>query len=126
MGICPDSFGPHFWAVFHISCLGTKHVKNLISFIHAFKLIIPCGQCRREFIQYIDDYQIPETDNSLDVFYWSVDIHNIVNKKLKKPEIDYEMAYKKWMSGCPEDCPVCPKQKTDRLSIKQDFSGFLL
>lgn len=110
MGICPESFGPHFWAVFHISCLGTKHVSNLTSFIHTFKHIVPCGECRRELVRLIDENPIPETIFSRDVFYWSVDIHNAINRKLKKPEMSHTDALEHWMSGC--------KQK--------DFSNFLL
>jgi len=131
MGICPKSFGPYFWAVFHISCLGTKHVANLTSFIHAFKHIIPCGHCRKDFIRLIEETPVPETTDSRDIFYWSVDIHNMVNKKLEKPEMDHETAYKIWIDGCegetPEKCASCSsKQKKDPLPIEQDFSAFLL
>lgn len=130
MGICKESFGPHFWAVLHITCIGTKHVANIIKFIYAFSEIIPCNKCRQHFKQLIIDHPIPETASS-DIFKWTVDMHNIVNKETGKEEIDYVKALEIWLGGCGEleskclfnmvDDMTLTRMK-DQLSTKQESS----
>jgi hypothetical protein len=51
--------------------------------------IIPCLSCRQHFEQVLVENPVPEAG---DFFAWSVDVHNIVNKRLGKPEFSYEDA----------------------------------
>jgi|MesohylFT_1024984.scaffolds.fasta_scaffold05421_2 hypothetical protein len=128
MGVCKESFGLYFWGTLHITCLGTKYVSNIVNFINTFKNIIPCGECRKDFIKLIDDHPIPETD-SQDIFEWTVDMHNIVNERIGKPVIDYKTALDTWSAGC-EGKNLCLKvleskystQMKDPLPKEQDFS----
>lgn len=62
--------------------------------------IIPCLSCRQHFEQVLVENPIPESD---DFFKWSVDVHNIVNKRLGKPEVSYEDALANIVAG-----PVAP------------------
>jgi hypothetical protein len=44
------------------------------------------------------------------MFRWSIDLHNLVNSQLNKPEVPYEQAYRYWSARCargPDD-----KQRT--------------
>ena len=89
MKIPPSKWGPHFWMTLHIACLGCQDSKVLMDFVEGYKEIIPCLSCRDHFEQVLIDNPVPEAD---DLFKWSVDVHNIVNKRLGKPEFSYEDA----------------------------------
>jgi hypothetical protein len=73
----------------HIACLGCQDAKVLSDFVEGYKEIIPCLSCREHFEQVLVDNPVPEADN---LFEWSVDVHNIVNRRLGKPEVSYEAA----------------------------------
>lgn len=89
MRIPPSKWGPHFWMTLHIACLGCQDGKVLTDFVEAYKEIIPCLSCREHFEQVLVENPVPEAD---DLFKWSVDVHNIVNRRLGKPEVSYEAA----------------------------------
>jgi hypothetical protein len=90
MKIPPSKWGPHFWMTLHIACLGCQDAKVLVDFVEGYKEIIPCLSCREHFEQVLVENPVPEAD---DLFKWSVDVHNIVNKRLGKPEFSYEDAF---------------------------------
>ena len=73
----------------HIACLGCQDAKVLVDFVEGYKEIIPCLSCREHFEQVLVENPVPEAD---DLFKWSIDVHNIVNKRLGKPEVSYEAA----------------------------------
>jgi hypothetical protein len=98
MRIPPSTWGPHFWMTLHIACLGCQDAKVLADFVEGYKEIIPCLSCREHFEQVLVDNPVPETD---DLFKWSVDVHNIVNKRLGKPEVSYEAALANIVTGTP-------------------------
>jgi hypothetical protein len=54
--------------------------------------------CRQHFEQVLVENPIPEAG---DFFKWSVDVHNIVNKRLGKPEVSYEDALANIVTGFP-------------------------
>jgi hypothetical protein len=82
----------------HIACLGCQDAKVLVDFVEGYKEIIPCLSCREHFEQVLVDNPVPEAD---DLFKWSVDVHNIVNKRLGKPEFSYEEALANIVTGAP-------------------------
>ena len=89
MNIPPSKWGPHFWMTLHIACLGCQDPKALAEFVEGYMYIIPCLSCRQHFEQVLVENPVPEAG---DFFQWSVDVHNIVNKRLGKPEFSYEDA----------------------------------
>jgi hypothetical protein len=89
MKIPPSKWGPHFWMTLHIACLGCQDYKALTEFVEGYMYIIPCLSCRQHFEEVLVENPVPETG---DFFKWSVDVHNIVNKRLGKPEFSYENA----------------------------------
>lgn len=89
MNIPPSKWGPHFWMTLHIACLGCQDYKALTEFVEGYVYIIPCLSCRQHFEQVLVENPVPETG---DFFQWSVEVHNIVNRRLGKPEFSYEDA----------------------------------
>jgi len=98
MRIPPSKWGPHFWMTLHIACLGCQDAKVLTDFVEGYKEIIPCLSCRDHFEQVLVENPVPEAD---DLFKWSVDVHNIVNKRLGKPEVSYEAALANIVTASP-------------------------
>jgi hypothetical protein len=69
-----------------------------VDFVESYKEIIPCLSCREHFEQVLVENPVPEAD---DLFKWSVDVHNIVNRRLGKPEFSYEAALVNIGAGVP-------------------------
>jgi len=87
----PKVFGPHFWATIHLSALHSKDLDLYKNFIHTLGPIIPCKQCSEHFIENLKSHPIHS-----DLFKWSVEMHNIVNRQTFKREIEYDEAYEYW------------------------------
>lgn len=56
---------------------------------------IPCGSCKQDWAKIIGEFP-PDFSSSEAFFIWGVDAHNLVNKKLDKPQITLEDARKTW------------------------------
>ena len=102
MKICPTNFGPYFWSVIHMTALSAETIMTpekreaYIRFFEAMPDILPCSQCGKHLK---DNLVILPVDTD-DMFRWSVDLHNLVNSQLNKPEIPYEKARAYWSSRC--------------------------
>jgi hypothetical protein len=101
MKVPPSKWGPHFWMTLHIACLGCQDYKAISEFIEGYMYIIPCLSCRQHFEQVLAENPVPETD----FFKWSVDVHNIVNRRLGKPEFSYEDALSNIATPTPTPSP---------------------
>jgi hypothetical protein len=69
-----------------------------------YPFVLPCGTCGRHFAEVLKESPLPETGDIEVLFKWSVDVHNMVNKKLEKPVVSYEEAKEFWLT-LPEDKP---------------------
>lgn len=108
MAIKPQKFGPYFWGVLHLACLGGIDPVALRTLVSLFPAILPCGACGQHFAEVLAESPIPETNDPDVLFRWSVDVHNTVNKKIEKPVFSYEEALKIWLSMPAE--PEPPKK----------------
>jgi len=102
MGIDPKIFGPSFWGALHLACLGAENPEKVREFITLYQYVLPCAGCRHHFSQLLQDFPIPEEG---DLFEWSIEAHNIVNKSLGKPEITVEEAMYTWVYSKVEQPP---------------------
>jgi hypothetical protein len=56
-------------------------------FFESFTHLIPCPTCKLHYSEHLKELPItPSLDNRKDLFKWTVDMHNLVNKDLGKPE----------------------------------------
>ena len=115
MAIKPVKFGPYYWGVLHLACLGGIDPAALQALVSLFPAILPCGTCGVHFAEVINDNPLPETDDTDALFKWSVDVHNTVNERLKKPLVTYEDALKHWLT-MPAEAPA-PKSQWDIKTI---------
>jgi hypothetical protein len=112
MHIPPSKWGPHFWTTLHIACLACEDYKTIVVFVEGYKDIIPCLSCRQHFETVLEENPVPEAG---DYFKWSVDVHNIVNVRLGKPQFSYEDALANLVAS--EDSPA---------KLKFDFKIFII
>lgn len=92
-----------FWYVYHMAAHNapreiatTAYLTNLYrTFFLIFGDSIPCETCRADYLN-IFSKEVPYNANSQpELWQWSVDSHNCVNRKLGKPEISSERALKR-------------------------------
>jgi hypothetical protein len=100
-GIDPPVFGPEMWKTIHLVALGApavfdaSHVATYKAFYTQLAFVIPCDTCKEHFIQTLHDNPIDESlSGSEALFAWTVRVHNVVNKRLGKPEMSLENARK--------------------------------
>jgi len=102
MGICPTVFGPYFWSVIHMTALSAgkelpeDKAQAYIRFYESMPDILPCAQCGKHLRENL--FMLPP--DTADLFRWTVDLHNLVNSQLNKPEIPYEKALRYWSTRC--------------------------
>jgi hypothetical protein len=92
MNLPPAAWGPFFWHTIHITALGYPKnptytdKKSAKEFYESLQQLIPCPVCRTHYKKHLADVPItPHLDSRTDLFKWTIDIHNRVNKDLGKP-----------------------------------------
>lgn len=91
--IPPTTWGPFFWHTMHLVALGYSNQPTYAEkraakeFYESFTHLIPCPICKLHYTDHLKNNPItPSLDNRQDLFQWTVNIHNLVNKDLGKPE----------------------------------------
>lgn len=108
MQVCPIKhylkyYGPGIWFSMHClayNCdLGQVDPIVFVQYVSMMRVWLPCSKCRSHFQKYVRSHPIRSTD----MFKWSVDFHNAVNRKLRRPEYSYSHALEMMhaiQSGC--------------------------
>lgn len=97
----PDIWGKHLWYSIHIIALDYPETPNNEDkrdyqiFFENLHKVIPCYKCSLNYIKHLKERPLEQSDlhNNKTLFKWTVDIHNIVNRELKKPQISYDDAF---------------------------------
>jgi cbb3-type cytochrome oxidase subunit 3 len=94
----PSLWGPSLWNSIHYIALGYPEnnpsdniSSKYVQFFKSLSVVIPCDECKIHFNQMLINYP-PNLKSKETLFKWSVDIHNLVNKRLNKKELTYEEA----------------------------------
>lgn len=75
----------------------SNHIIALKAMINTFTVLLPCTVCRSNLLMNLKMPQLNinnYTKNGQTIFIWSVNLHNVVNSELGKPEFDVEEAWK--------------------------------
>lgn len=93
----PGVFGPHFWFVLHsVSFFYPESptdtdMRRHKDFYESFVYMIPCYECKQHYKVLLTRYPIDGHLNSRDeLSRWVVFLHNQINKKTGKKEVDYQ------------------------------------
>lgn len=95
MGISAEQWGKEAWHFLHTICYNypdnptETDKKDYTDFIDAFQRVLPCPYCAEHFKELLISMP-PKLDNQTELFNWSVDIHNEVNKSNGKSVLNYE------------------------------------
>ena len=83
------------WIIFHKITLNPDPLyKNKYRiFFNSFKFIIPCSICRNHYREMLENNFLID-DNIDNLFNWTIDLHNNVNKRLNKRIWNYNEARK--------------------------------
>ncbi|PVH97790.1 hypothetical protein DM02DRAFT_67402 [Periconia macrospinosa] len=74
----------------------------LRSYVHLFQRLYPCGECAEHFGKVLAKYP-PQVSSRSAASMWGCMVHNIVNKRLKKPEFNCENIGDAYDCGCGDD-----------------------
>lgn len=101
VNVSDESIGTYLWSFIHtITIIDFKdnelYNKNVKRILKELQDCFPCKTCEIEYKKHIEKLDNIDLSKAMTLFYWSVDLHNAVNKKLNKPEWTYEMALMKW------------------------------
>lgn len=99
----PGYWGPHYWFVLHtVSFQYPKkptffEKKVYQDFYTSLKHLLPCGTCREHYAELLKEYPIAAFLESREqLVRWVNMIHNKVNEKLGKPEMDIATMLEKY------------------------------
>lgn len=91
--------------------------ENLREFFHLFSLLYPCGDCAAHFQQMLKEWP-PQVLSRKNAELWLCNLHNMVNKRLKKPEFDCTKLNETYDCGCG------PEESVTTLSVNpQEATG---
>ncbi|GAB0135670.1 hypothetical protein EsDP_00003999 [Epichloe bromicola] len=76
--------------------------KTLESFFYLFARLYPCGDCARHFGEMLKRYP-PQTSSRNVAAGWLCAVHNMVNKRLGKPQFDCTKIGDFYDCGCGDD-----------------------
>ena len=95
----PTIWGPKMWFTMHTLTLNypsnptDTDKKIYANFFNSLKLIIPCEQCRKHYIEHLEKKPVEYfLDNKDKLVKWLIDIHNEVNRLLNKKIYSYDEA----------------------------------
>jgi hypothetical protein len=96
-----EEWGNFLWSFIHtisIVDMEQNEYYNKMAFevLRGLEHCIPCDKCKVEYKKSLELLDNIDLSKKMVLFYWSVDLHNKVNKKLSKKEWTYDMALEKW------------------------------
>lgn len=75
-------WGPDFWKFIHYICYNYKYNEIEYLLINLY-LVLPCHLCRLNTFKHMPKINIEN------LYYWSIDFHNTINKSLDKIQYNY-------------------------------------
>lgn len=76
--------------------LDPEKAQAYVKFFESLPDILPCAMCGRHLKENLTTMPVDTSD----LFRWTVDIHNLVNEQINKPEVSYEQALGYWSTRC--------------------------
>lgn len=91
--VYPGIFGPPVWQTLHMAAMiadESGETEKTRAFIEALVEVLWCSVCQDNFKRHIRESPVPEKD----LFKWTVDIHNVVNRYNGVSELSFDEAYR--------------------------------
>jgi hypothetical protein len=134
MQLGPNIWGAHLWKALHMISLGypnepnEEQKKNYKTFFENFYKVIPCSICSNNYKNNLKELPITNDTmkNQQNLVKWIIDIHNIVNKELKKPIIEHDDALLLIFNNFNNSHKHKHLQNKQNTLIKTSYTLFLL
>jgi len=134
MRLPPSVWGPFFWHTMHITALSYPekptyaHKRAAKDFFESLAHLIPCPKCREHYSTHLQKFPIsPHLDRREDLFRWTVNVHNAVNKALDKPPVSEKesiMFYSR--IGTRGTSPVINQADLDETDMRSMVKGGII
>lgn len=104
---CPldkEELGSQTWGFLHTMAAyypdhpTSQQKQDMNNFFDLFSKFYPCNICAEDLQKEIKKCP-PQTNSQLDLSQWLCRMHNIVNKKLGKPEFNCKFVNERWKDG---------------------------
>lgn len=103
----PSLWGPCVWrGAVHMIALGYPDKPMPIdkatykAYYSELWKVLPCGKCSVNYKRHLEELPIDGfLGSKMELFEWTVRLHNIVNRELGKPEHTVEQALKMYVGG---------------------------
>lgn len=106
--------GEGLWFIIHSLALHAttnELINNYIITMNSLCNHFPCEMCKPDFEKFIKTYPMIYYKHNL--FKWSWMLHDMVNKKLNKPQMSYENALEYYKNFTCQNCTV----KKDNMTL---------
>jgi hypothetical protein len=130
----PSVWGPIFWHTIHVTALAYPENPSYAQkraakeFYESLAHLIPCPKCRDHYQTHLQKMPItPHLDRRADLFRWTVEVHNTVNKVLEKPivkEAEALQFYKR--IGARERSPFITQDDLDEIDLRSMIKGGMI
>ena len=116
MGFIPEKldWGPSAWSFIHYTALAypvqptETDKENYKTFYYSLQNTLPCPKCAKNYQRHLKDIPIDEAlDGPEELFKWTIDIHNEVNKELGKRKYSYEEVSDKYIKKKENKIFIC-------------------
>jgi hypothetical protein len=101
------------------------HKRAAKEFFESLSHLIPCPKCREHYQTHLQKYPIsPHLDRRDDIFRWTVNVHNEVNKSLGRPlvsEMESINFYRR--IGARGTSPVINQDDLDEVDMRSMIKG---
>lgn len=119
-------WGPSAWTFLHAVSFSypedpsPEHKEAALNLFSSLQLLLPCGDCCSHYCSTFQRKELLDHLDSRDSFSrWLVNFHNIVNRRLKKPEYEYETA-KSFYLNDDATCAIQSPCGEDHISQTQE------
>lgn len=122
-------WGPHAWIFLHTVTFNYPQEasdadkQSIRTFVQSVGSQLPCPTCQVHFAKLLKDYPIEKVWQSRDALSrWMVNLHNMVNRRLNKPEYEYDVVRSRYESIRGKTCEAnqtnnCPPLKSDSVCL---------
>ena len=130
----PSVWGPIFWHAIHVTALAYPENPSYAQkraakeFYESLAQLIPCPKCRDHYQTHLQKMpSTPHLDRRADLFRWTVEVHNTVNKVLEKPivlEAESIQFYKR--IGMRDRSPFITQNDLDEIDLRSMIKGGMI
>src|SRR5437867_1322915 len=93
-----NDWGPEAWYKFHKKATtyadhpSDRDIKDILYYYNKLFLnYVDCDTCKKDYLKILRDHPV-NPSCKISLFMWTVDVHNIINKKIHKEKISYKKA----------------------------------